>query len=255
MIEGWDEADDARRIRSRPRTIGEYFTPEQSLLGPLPDEPFETGRLFTLRVDRYSQISVRTNRYSVPVRLIGRSVRAMLHASELVVYDSREEVARRERLIAKGGCRLDLDHDLEALVRKPGALPGATALDQARSAGRFTPVHDAWWVAAVKAHGERDGTRALIEVLLLSRHLPHEHLVTGLAAALKTGALTADAVALEARKAAEEDGHTQEKPMPPTASRSPASHPPSGRFPRLPTTTSCCDCVGRTAPLPEGERL
>ncbi|MFJ3099347.1 Mu transposase domain-containing protein [Streptomyces hydrogenans] len=90
MIERWDEADDARRIRSRPRTIGEYFAAEQPLLAPLPDEPFETGRLFTLRVDRYSQISVRTNRYSVPVRLIGRTVRAMLHASELVVYDGRE---------------------------------------------------------------------------------------------------------------------------------------------------------------------
>ncbi|WP_327364162.1 hypothetical protein [Streptomyces sp. NBC_01296] len=121
------------------------------------------------------------------MRLIGRTVRAMLHASELVVHDGREEVARHERLIAKGGCRLDLDHYLEALARKPGALPGATALDQARSAGRFPPVHDAWWAAAVKAHGERDGTRALIEVLLLGRHLPHEHLVTGLAAALKTG--------------------------------------------------------------------
>ncbi len=59
MIERWDEADDARRIGSRPRTIGEYFTAERPLLGPLPDEPFETGRLFTLRVDRYSQISVR----------------------------------------------------------------------------------------------------------------------------------------------------------------------------------------------------
>ncbi|MGW6841158.1 hypothetical protein [Streptomyces sp. NPDC054958] len=62
MIERWDEADDARQIRSRPSTIGEYFAAEQSLLAPLPDEPFETGRLFTLRVDRYSQISIRTNR-------------------------------------------------------------------------------------------------------------------------------------------------------------------------------------------------
>nr|WP_030565578.1 hypothetical protein [Streptomyces aureocirculatus] len=66
-------------IRSRPRTIDEYCASEQplpapllvSLLVPLPDEPFETGRLFTLRVDRYRQISVRTHRYSVPVRLIG----------------------------------------------------------------------------------------------------------------------------------------------------------------------------------------
>lgn len=71
MIERWDEADDARRIRSWPRTIGEYFAAEQPLLAPLPDEPFETGRLFALRVDRYSQISVRTNRYSVPVRSAG----------------------------------------------------------------------------------------------------------------------------------------------------------------------------------------
>jgi hypothetical protein len=97
------------------------------------------------------------------------------------------------------------DHYLEAMVRKPGAFPGATALEQARSAGKFTPVHDAWWAAACKAHGDRDGTRALIEVLLLGRHLHHEYLVTGLAAALRAGALTADAVALEARKAAEAD--------------------------------------------------
>ncbi|MFJ4246413.1 Mu transposase domain-containing protein [Streptomyces iakyrus] len=38
-------------------------------------------------MDRFRQISVRTNRCSVPVRLIGRTVRAMLHASELLVYD------------------------------------------------------------------------------------------------------------------------------------------------------------------------
>ena len=128
----------------------------------------------------------------------------MLHASELVVYDGRTEVARHERLIAKSGARLDLDHYLEALVRKPGA----TALEQARSAGRFTPVHDAWWAAACKAHGDRDSTRALIDVLLLNRHLPHEHLVAGLASALRADALTADAVALEARKAAETEATT-----------------------------------------------
>ncbi|MFD5975032.1 hypothetical protein [Streptomyces bacillaris] len=68
---------------------------------------------------------------------------------------------------------------------------------------RFTPVHDAWWAQARKVHGERDGTRALIEVLLLNRHLAHEHVVAGLATALRAGALTADAVALEARKAAQ----------------------------------------------------
>jgi hypothetical protein len=92
-------------------------------------------------------------------------------------------------------------------LRKPGALPGSTALEQARAAGKFTPVHDAWWEAVRKAHGDTAGTRALIEVLLLHRHMPHEHVVAGLAAALRAGALTADAVALQARKFAETDDH------------------------------------------------
>ncbi|WP_435303963.1 hypothetical protein [Streptomyces phaeoluteigriseus] len=46
----------------------------------------------------------------MPVRLIGRPVRAVLHASEPVVYDGRSEIARHERLIVKGKARLDLDH-------------------------------------------------------------------------------------------------------------------------------------------------
>ncbi|MCQ9182026.1 hypothetical protein KMT30_23880 [Streptomyces sp. IBSBF 2953] len=46
MIERWGEADDARRIRSRDRTIGEYFAAEWPHLNPLPDEPFEMDKAF-----------------------------------------------------------------------------------------------------------------------------------------------------------------------------------------------------------------
>ncbi|GAB1339740.1 hypothetical protein ACE1SV_63300 [Streptomyces sp. E-15] len=139
----------------------------------------------------------------MPVRLIGKQVRVLLHAAHLVVYDRNVEVAWHERLIAKGSFRLELDHYLEALIRKPGAFPSATALDQARSAGKFTPVHDAWWAAAIRTHGDTDGTRVPIEVLLLGRHLAHQHIVARMATALRAGALTADAVALEAGKAAQ----------------------------------------------------
>ena len=236
MIDAWDADDEARRIGSRARTVGEFFAIEKPLLKPLPEELFETGRWLTPRVDRFSQVTVRTNRYSVPARLIGRRARVLLHASHLVIYDGRAQVARHERLPGKSGARLDLDHYLEALVRKPGALPGATALDQARAAGKFTPVHDAWWAAARKAHGDAAGTRALIEVLLLHRHMAHEHVVAGLAAALGAGALTADAVALEARKAADTDDHAERQrapAAPPAAVASLTAH----RLAQLPPDT------------------
>ena len=119
---------------------GEYFAVEQPLLRAAAGRAVRDRRwLLTPRVDRYARSPCARNRYSVPARLIGRQVRVLLHASELVVFDGRAEVARHERLIAKGGSRLDLDHYLEVLVRKPGALPGATALDQARAAGQVHP--------------------------------------------------------------------------------------------------------------------
>ena len=205
LIDGYDRADEARRIGARMHTIGEAFAQEKTLLRPLPVEPFETGLWLTPRVDRYAQVTVRSNRYSVPARLIGRQVRVLLNASDLQVYDGRSLVASHERLLGKGQSRLVLDHYLEVLSRKPGALPGSTALEQARAAGVFTPTHEAWWAAACKTHGDADGTRALIEVLLLHRHMRHNDIVAGIAAALNVGALTSDVVALEARKIADND--------------------------------------------------
>jgi len=220
-VEVWDAADDDRRIGARSRTVGEHFAVEAPLLAPLPADEFATARVFTPRVDRYGQVTVRMNRYSVPVRLAGRKVRVLLGACELAVYDGRTLVARHERLATRGQSRLELDHYLEGLLRKPGALPGATALDQARAAGKFTPVHDAWWAAVRAARGDADGTRALVEVLLLHRSLAHEHVVAGLAAALSAGALTPDAVAVEARKAAQADT------PPPAVGDEPASDLPA----------------------------
>jgi transposase len=47
LIDRWDVDDEARRIGTRPRTVGELFAVEQPLLTPLSAEVFETGRWFT----------------------------------------------------------------------------------------------------------------------------------------------------------------------------------------------------------------
>lgn len=202
-----DRADDHRRINGRVRTVGEMFAIEQPLLRPLPTEVFEPGLSLNPRVDRHARIMVRNCQYSVPAKFIGRRVRVHLRAGEVIVLDGRTVIATHERSGRKGAQVLDLDHYLEVLKYKPGALPGATALVQARACGAFTSAHEAFWAAARKAHGDAAGTRELIDVLLLHRHMPAVDVVAGLTAALRVGATQADVVAVEARK--QQRGATQ----------------------------------------------
>jgi len=207
-LEQIDQAEDRRRITNRTLTTGHDFALEQGVLRPLPADGIDPGLTLTPRVDRYARVMVRMARYSVPARLIGRRVRVSLRASELVVFDGRVEVARHARSVRKGSQCLLLDHYLEVLARKPGALPGATALAQARGAGTFTPAHDAFWALARRAHGDAGGTRAIVEVLLLHRHLTHDAVLAGLTAAVAVGSTSSDVVAVEARKAAQLHGTT-----------------------------------------------
>lgn len=83
-----------------------------------------------------------------------------------------------------------LDHYLEVLRGKPGALPGSTALAQARAAGTFTAEHEAFWAAARKTDGDTTDTRELIDVLLLHRSMAAADMIAGIAAALTVGAVT-----------------------------------------------------------------
>ena len=184
-----DAAEDARHIAGRAASIGEDFAAERGLLLPLPPEPFATAAVLWPRVDRYARISVGKCRYSVPARLIGSRVRVMLSANELRVFDGSRLAAVHPRLIAAGDEHLELDHYLEILVRKPGALPGSAALAQARAAGVFTSAHEAFWAAARARHGDGAGTRALIEVLLLHRRMPAAQVIAGMTAALARGQL------------------------------------------------------------------
>ncbi len=195
-----DAAEDERRIDGRAVSVGAAFAAEAPLLLALPPERFDTALSLTARVDRYAQIMVRQVRYSVPARLIGTRVRVALSASNLQVFDGCARVATHPRVLSRGEAVLELDHYLEILLGKPGALPGSTALAQARERGRFTPTHEAFWAAARARHGDGAGTRALIEVLLLHRRLDFAAVLAGIRAALAAGSVAPDVVAIEARR-------------------------------------------------------
>jgi hypothetical protein len=209
-----DDADDRRRIGNRANSVGHDWTFERELLRGLPAEPFDTALTLTPRVDRYAQVTVRSNHYSVPARFIGHRVRVKLSASAVTVFDRRKVVARHQRAMGKGAKVLDLDHYLEILLRKPGALPGATALSQARAAGGFTSEHETFWAAARTALGDGAGTKALVQVLLLHRHMAHDDVIAGIAAANSVGSTNPDVVAVQARKTAQQHDTTPAETTP-----------------------------------------
>ena len=196
-----DAGEDSRHVHGSNTSIGFDFAVEQERLVALPEDDFDCGITLTPTVRRDSRIVVRQSYYSVPARFIGRQIRVSLRANELLVFDRNEVVARHPRLTRRHHYRDDLDHYLEILMIRPGALAGSTGLAQARAAGTFTAVHDAFWAAARTAHGDAAGTRVLIEVLLLHRRMSHEAVLAGITAALQAGSNSPELVAIEARNA------------------------------------------------------
>ena len=197
-----DARDDARRIAARTETVGAAFERESTTLNPLPDNDFDVSAALTCRVDTKARICVRQCYYSVPCRLVGRQVSARLGAATVTAWADGVQVASHVRSLHKGSEDLVLDHYLEVLARKPGALSGATALAAARAAGSFTSTHQRFWDAARRQLGDGPGTRALIGVLLLHRTMPAQVVDAGMAAALRMGRFDPDLVAVEARRAA-----------------------------------------------------
>jgi transposase len=197
-----DIVDDGRVITGRPVTVAAAFAAEQPAMLPLPAQMFDPARLLTARVDGRARVCVRQNYYSVPARYAGRRLAVRLSARTVQALDGPQVIAAHERSAGKYAEVLVLDHYLDVLKYKPGALPGATALAQARAAGAFTASHQRYWDAARRKLGDAAGTRALTEVLLGHRTLPAPVLLEAMDKATGSGVLDPHAVLIDARRLA-----------------------------------------------------
>jgi transposase len=202
LIAAADILDDGRVITGRPVTVAAAFAAEQPAMLPLPAEAFDPARPLTARVDSRARICVRQNYYSVPARYAGRRLAVRLSAMTVEALDGPQVIAAHERSAGKYAETLVLDHYLDVLKYKPGALPGATALAQARAAGAFTPSHQRYWDAARRTMGDALGTKALIEVLLGHRALPAAALLQAMDHAVSAGVLDPQVMLIDARRLA-----------------------------------------------------
>jgi hypothetical protein len=162
------QQDEHRLIAGREQTVGAGMVIEREHLLPLASEGADLAQTSFPTVNGLGCVKVLTNTYSVPLSA-GAQVQAKAYASSIELWHGGRCVARHERCYRRQQQILDLEHYLDVLYRKPGALAGSKPLEQRRQAGLWPPSFDRIWEALMERQGKQSGTRQMIDLLKLRR--------------------------------------------------------------------------------------
>lgn len=185
--------DQSRRIGERTLTVAQGLAIERQQLVPLQAEDFDLAEESFCRVDGQGCVQVRTNRYSTPLR-VATQVRVRVLPSRVEVLHQGQVVAGHERCYEHRRQILDLEHYLDVLARKPGALAGSKPLQQWREEGRWSATYDRFWHDLQNRYGRQAGTRLMIELLQAGRQYGYEELTRALEETLSLGTVDVGAV-------------------------------------------------------------
>lgn len=157
-------------------------------------------------MDGLGCVRVRTNLYSVPTAA-GKTVEVRLYPNDVEIRDEGRCLARYERCYERQQQVLELEHYLDVLERKPGALLGSQPLATWRARGLWPPSYDRLLADLIRRRGDPSGTRQLIQVLSLIKPYGHERVRAAVDEAVTLGC--ADAAAIRHLAGAAELSHAR----------------------------------------------
>jgi transposase len=187
--------EEGRVISGRTQSVGAAMQIEREHLRPLAPEGFQLAAVHFPLVNASGCVKVLTNFYSVPLP-VGVEVQAKVYSTYVEIWHQGRRVARHERSFGRQQQVLDLEHYLEALRKKPGALAGSTPLEQWRAQGRWPTSYDRFWVVLKQRQGQQEGTRSMIDLLRLGCRHGYEQLERAVEQALELGCSDVGAVRL-----------------------------------------------------------
>ena len=120
-----------KHLRYHPTPVKEAFVTEQKYLTPLPAREFDYAVTALAEVDPLSLVKFDRNRYSVPVNLVGKTVTVKGYPLMIKIYYNARQVAVHPRSYLQGQTRLELEHYLPVLIKKPRSLKNAAPLRRA----------------------------------------------------------------------------------------------------------------------------
>jgi len=147
-------------IDKRNQTRTEKVSAEKATLRPLPSRELAPCKELHVVVSQFSTMTVATNRYAVPSRLIGTTMLVRVRSEHLEGYVGATRVFEIPRLIGKHHHRIDYHHVIHSLVRKPGAFAAYRYPDDLFPTTTFRQAYDRL-VSGGVARADREYVRIL----------------------------------------------------------------------------------------------
>ena len=178
---------------------------EEACLGELPPGKLDyRQRVRGIRVRSSSTIQIKRNTYSVPSRLIGEKVDAVIDADFVEVWYADTEVQRMPRLTGSGKHAVNYRHVIDSLVRKPGAFENYRYRQDMFPTSHFRIAYD----GLCRDQGPRKGVRQYLKILQLAARDSQDAVQDALRLAIARG----EVVSLESVRLAVEQ-HQQAPPV------------------------------------------
>lgn len=123
------------------------------------------GRFEDFSINNFQQFTFQDHAYSTPERFVGSKIKAHITVDKIYVYNGDQLIATHPRKFLTGEDSLLLDHYLEQLERKPGAISHARVMKNEE----FTSSLLKYWGKLKEKHGEKEGNVQFIMTLKLKR--------------------------------------------------------------------------------------
>lgn len=150
-------------IHKRNQTRAARFATEKAALRPLPASVLAPCKELQVVVSRFSTITVATNVYSVPSRLIGNTILVRMRAEHLEGYVGTSKVFVLPRQRGKQQHAISYHHVIHSLVRKPGAFTAYRYREDLYPTTTFRLAYD-----RLVAAGIERADREYVRILLLA---------------------------------------------------------------------------------------
>ncbi|MBW2164011.1 MAG: transposase [Deltaproteobacteria bacterium] len=169
--------------RSLGMSPDEAFLMEKAYITPLPVYIPPVYQAVTRIVDVESYVSLDTNKYSVPERLIGKEVEVQKHWDLVVVYFGHEKVAEHKRPIGQKNKRVTDPRHLQRIVRRLAHRGPSKEEKQLKGIHKDLDLY----IAELKKRSKGRGIRQFRRLIEMKRSYPQESFLPVISRALRYG--------------------------------------------------------------------